>query len=138
MFATTETVKKLAKELHAGHKMKNGKNYYGHLIRVAEKAQELYAKSLSKAVWSNKAIVRKEQIIQAAYLHDVLEDRFETPLSLVYSYNIDPEVFDAVVLLTKDKETPYEEYLEKIKSNEIARFVKMADLEHNSKLSRLT
>jgi hypothetical protein len=39
--------------------------------------------------------------------------------------------------LTKGKDQNYQEYLEKVKSNNLARVVKLADLKHNSDLSRL-
>ena len=46
-------------------------------------------------------------------------------------------VTDALALLTHDPSVPYLEYVERLKSNPIARSVKLADLTHNSDLSRL-
>ena len=44
----------------------------------------------------------------------------------------------ALALLTHDKEaTPYEDYIQGIKSNPLARQVKLADLEHNMDTRRL-
>ena len=47
------------------------------------------------------------------------------------------QVLDALTLMTHDKRIPYMDYAEKIKGNKIARTVKLADLKHNSDLSRL-
>ena len=47
-------------------------------------------------------------------------------------------VIEAVEVLTKEKNISYTEYLEKVKKNELARVVKLADLKHNSDLSRLS
>lgn len=46
-------------------------------------------------------------------------------------------VVSAVQVLTKKKGQDYQLYLEFVKSNPIARRVKLADLKHNSDLSRL-
>ena len=47
------------------------------------------------------------------------------------------EVIEAISMMTHDKNVPYEEYVLKIKENSIARKVKLADLKHNSDLTRL-
>jgi len=46
-------------------------------------------------------------------------------------------VIDAVCVLTKNRNEDYFSYLEKVKHNPIARKVKLADLQHNSDLTRL-
>lgn len=47
------------------------------------------------------------------------------------------QVLITLALMTHDKRVPYMDYVEKIKCNKIARTVKLADLKHNSDLSRL-
>jgi len=47
------------------------------------------------------------------------------------------EAIDALALLTHDPEVPYMEYVSQIAKNPVARAVKIADLKHNSDLSRL-
>jgi hypothetical protein len=44
---------------------------------------------------------------------------------------------EAVKVLTKDKNIFYEEYIAKIKQNDLARAVKIEDLKHNMDLTRL-
>ena len=46
-------------------------------------------------------------------------------------------IIQALKLLTHDKSVPYMEYVMKIKSNPIAKKVKLADLRHNSDETRL-
>jgi hypothetical protein len=46
-------------------------------------------------------------------------------------------VLEALALLTHDEATPYLDYVRRLRSNPIARAVKLADLRHNSDLSRL-
>lgn len=48
-----------------------------------------------------------------------------------------PEVIEALKLLTHDESVPYLEYVRSLKPNPLARAVKLADLRHNSDLSRL-
>lgn len=71
-----------------------------------------------------------------AYLHDVLEDTEITANDLL-SAGIPHNVVEAVQVLTKEKYTPYFEYLCRVKENSLARTVKLADLKHNSDRSRL-
>ena len=47
------------------------------------------------------------------------------------------EIGDAVKVITKPGKLDYTKYIEQIKSNELARAVKIADLKHNMDLSRL-
>ena len=46
-------------------------------------------------------------------------------------------VGDAVKTITKSGELDYTKYIERIKANELARAVKIADLKHNMDLTRL-
>lgn len=72
----------------------------------------------------------------SAWLHDVVED---TPYTFedLEALGISGEVLDALHLLTHDPAVPYFEYVRRIKENPVARAVKLADLRHNSDLSRL-
>ena len=71
-----------------------------------------------------------------ALLHDVLEDSPYTAEELILA-GLPETVVTAVQVLTKKKGQDYQQYLELVKSNPIARCVKLADLKHNSDLSRL-
>lgn len=65
-----------------------------------------------------------------AWLHDVLEDCDHTEATLVAA-GIPQHLVEAVALLTKTGELPYEEYLEKVAQNPIATKVKIADMISN-------
>ena len=63
----------------------------------------------------------------------------DTPLTFadLRERGVAPEVIEALKLLTRDESVPYLEYVRSLKPNPLARAVKLADLRHNSDLSRL-
>ena len=71
-----------------------------------------------------------------ALLHDVVEDTKYT-LDDLSEMGFSKEVTEVLSLLTHDPETPYMEYVNRLSTNPTARAVKLADLRHNSDLSRL-
>lgn len=72
-----------------------------------------------------------------ALLHDVIEDTDYT-LSDLGNMGFPQEVLSVLELLTHDDAVPYMDYVKAIASNPIAKKVKIADLMHNSDLSRLS
>lgn len=107
----------IAKRAHAGQVDKAGVDYIQHPLYVASQ-------------------VKTEQEKAVALLHDVIEDSDVTADDLL-ALGLSNEVVTAVQILTKKKGQSYQEYLEEVKSNNLARVVKLADLKHNSDLSRL-
>ena len=107
----------IAERAHAGQVDKAGKPYIGHPAHVAVSVEGDKAKAV-------------------AWLHDVVED---TPMTFddLRAAGIDDEVLAALELLTHDKTVPYMEYVAAIRENDLARTVQLADLAHNSDLSRL-
>lgn len=71
-----------------------------------------------------------------ALLHDVVEDSSMT-IDDLRKYGFSEDVLNAVEVLTHDPDTPYFDYIEKVKTNPIAVIVKREDLKHNSDLTRL-
>ena len=71
-----------------------------------------------------------------ALLHDVVED---TPYTLadLARMGFSQKVLEALALMTHDPAMPYMDYVAKIKANPLARTVKLADLRHNSDITRL-
>ena len=80
--------------------------------------------------------MKDEYTTVCALLHDVVEDT-DYSLDDLRSMGYPDEVVDALALLTHDPEVPYMDYVKEIAKNPIARKVKMADLRHNSDLSRM-
>lgn len=71
-----------------------------------------------------------------AYLHDVVEDTDVTLLEL--SEQFPSVIIEAVAAITKRKAEAYDIYIDRVAQNEIARKVKLADMTHNSDISRIS
>lgn len=112
-----DTALTLALKAHAGQRDKAGAAYIKHPLRVMNQLQD-----------------EREQA--TALLHDVLEDSSLTSDDLRQA-GIPDEVIQAVELLTRDFGESYEQYLERVRANPIARAVKLADLNDNLRLERL-
>ncbi|MBO5660240.1 MAG: phosphohydrolase [Bacteroidaceae bacterium] len=116
----TQLTKKAMKLCFAAHKDqvdKSGMPYVFHPFHLAEQMTD-------------------ELTTVAALLHDVVEDTPYT-FSDLRDMGFPGEVLDALALLTHDDGTPYLDYVVRLKDNPIARAVKLADLRHNSDLTRL-
>ena len=107
----------IACKAHKGQKDKAGKMYIFHPLTVAK-----YTKG------------RKGKIV--ALLHDVVEDSSIT-IDDLKKYGFTDEITHAVDAITKRAGEAYYDYLQRVKSDEIARAVKISDLMHNSNLARL-
>ncbi len=112
-----EIAKRICKEAHAGQVDKGGKAYYLHPFAVADMCETVDQKI-------------------TAYLHDVLEDTSMTVTDLM-AQGITQKIIEALKALTHKPGENYFDYIERAKSNPIARAVKIKDLTHNSDLSRL-
>ena len=113
----TKKAMKLCFEAHKDQVDKSGLPYVFHPFHVAEQMQD-------------------EVTTTVALLHDVVEDTDYT-LKDLSEMGFPQTVTDALALLTHDKSISYSDYVSSIKSNPVARAVKIADLKHNSDLSRL-
>lgn len=77
-----------------------------------------------------------EETVAVALLHDVVEDTDYIIYDII-AMGFPKSVTDALALMTHDESVPYMGYVAKIKTNPIAKAVKLADLRHNSDISRL-
>lgn len=59
------------------------------------------------------------------------------PFEDIIAMGFPKPVTDALALMTHDMTVPYMDYVAKIKTNPIAKAVKLADLRHNSDTGRL-
>ena len=108
-----------ALDAHNGQVDKSGADYINHPLTVAAQVSD-----------DVSAII-------VALLHDTIEDTALTLDELRTKIPLTDAEADALSLLTHDETIPYFDYVAAIKSNELARRVKVADLRHNSDLSRI-
>ena len=71
-----------------------------------------------------------------ALLHDVVEDTDYT-LDDLRNMGFPERIIEALSYMTHDDAVPYLDYVARIKENPIATAVKLADLRHNSDITRL-
>ncbi len=77
-----------------------------------------------------------EKTTCTALLHDILEDT-ETTKEELHDFGFPDDIVEAICLMTHEDGVPYLDYVRRIRTNPIARAVKISDLMHNSDLSRL-
>lgn len=66
-----------------------------------------------------------------AYLHDIVEDGYATFEELQERFNLDGEQMVALDAITRRKDEKYFDYIGRVKQNEMAKTVKLADLQDN-------
>ena len=76
-----------------------------------------------------------ENTTAVALLHDVVEDT-DITLEDLRKSGFTEEIVEAVALMTHEDGVPYMDYVAVIKTNPIAKAVKLADLRHNSDMTR--
>lgn len=113
----TKKVMKIAYNAHLNQVDKSGMPYIFHPIYIAERMDD-------------------EESTIVALLHDTIEDSDLTICDLKME-GFSESVIKALECLTHDKNIQYEEYIQRIKDNPLAKKVKKVDLEHNSLLERL-
>ncbi len=114
----TKKALKIAFDVHKEQTDKTGLPYIYHPIHLAEQMKD-------------------EATICVALLHDSVEDG-DITFDFLRDSGFTEEIVAAIALLTHDKSVPYMEYVKRIGTNSIARAVKLADLLHNSDMTRLS
>ena len=113
----TKKALKISFNAHKNQVDKSGMPYVFHPFHLAEQMDDEYS-------------------VCVALLHDVVEDTDITVEELI-TKGFPKEVINAIELMTHSDSVPYLDYVKAIKNNPIACKVKLADLKHNSDLSRL-
>ena len=116
--AVYEKALTLAHKAHAGQKDKGGQDYISHPVTVSSFTEGPFVS------------------VVAALLHDVVED---TPYTLddLRKMGFPEEIVNCVDSLTRREDEKRSEYLARVARNTDAIYVKLADLRHNSDLSRI-
>lgn len=113
----TKKAMKISFEAHKNQVDKNGIPYIYHPIHLAEQMED-------------------ENTICVALLHDVVEDT-DITFEELQKIGFNDDIIVALKLMTHDERVPYMDYIREIRNNPIAAKVKLADLKHNSDLTRL-
>ena len=113
----TKKAMKIAYQAHRNQTDKSGIPYIFHVVHLAEQMDDQYT-------------------VCAALLHDVIEDTAVTYDDLRRE-GFPETVINAIAQMTRDDSVPYLKYIRRMKSNPVARKVKLADLKHNCDLSRM-
>jgi (p)ppGpp synthase/HD superfamily hydrolase len=114
--ATIEKALQIAAQAHAGQRDKEGHPYILHPLRVMHS-------------------VEGDEARIVAVLHDVIEDTSVTEADLRHE-GFSESVIAAVRCVTHSEDETYAEYVVRCRGNEVARRVKLADLEDNARLGR--
>ena len=109
---------RIAIRAHEGQKDKAGREYVMHPIRVAERCKDLRAKIV-------------------ALLHDTIEDTNVTP-GYLQSEGFPDEIITGVLSVTRREDESYEDFVCRAAGNAIGKEVKIADLEDNMDIRRLS
>ena len=115
--ATVEDAVSIAARAHRGQKDKAGAPYLLHPLRMMMRMDT-------------------EAAMMAAVLHDVVEDT-EWTLERLREAGFSEEVLEAVDCLTHREGESYQQFVERVRTNRIARQVKIADLEDNMNVRRM-
>ena len=113
----TKKAMKLCYAAHEGQLDKSGMPYVFHPFHLAEQMQD-------------------ESTTIVALLHDIIEDT-DCTIEMLSEMGFSKEITDAVALMTHADGVDYMDYVREIAKNPIAKAVKIADLKHNSDLTRL-
>jgi (p)ppGpp synthase/HD superfamily hydrolase len=109
----------LAADLFRHERDRAGRPYVLHLLHVMNAVQ-----------------VDGPDAMTVAVLHDVLEDTPTTAADLL-ARGFPPTIVDAVEAMTKRAGEPYDDYINRVRQNPLARVVKRADIRHNLDVLRL-
>jgi len=115
--ALTKKAMEICYRAHEGQLDKGGMPYVFHPLHVAEQMEDEYSTCV-------------------ALLHDTVEDG-GIELSELSEADFPEEIVKTVDALTRREDEPYMEYIERLNGNSLAVKVKLADLSHNSDMSRL-
>jgi len=113
----TRKAMKIAYDAHAGQADKTGIPYIYHPIHLAESMSD-------------------ENSVITALLHDVAEDTNITIDDLARE-GFHEDILTALTLLTHNPAEEYMDYISRLSTCPLARRVKLADLRHNSDVTRL-
>jgi (p)ppGpp synthase/HD superfamily hydrolase len=113
---------KIAATAFENDRDKGGVPYIMHLLYVMHKVKHL-----------------GETAMTCAILHDLIEDKYKEgyDFDFLRKEGFSEEVIQILILVTHLDMESYMTYIKRLSFNPIAKAIKLADLEHNTKVSRL-
>ena len=115
----TKKAMRLAFKAHEGQLDRANLPYVNHPLHIAEQMNDEY-------------------LTCVALLHDTVEDsKGLVTINRLKKLGFPDKVVEAVELLTHKDNVNYIDYIKNLSKNELARIVKIADLEHNMDMTRL-
>ena len=130
---------KIAKYAFKDKKDNGNSPYFLHCKKVAKKSVKkvnIILENNNIALITSKKENITKNIFIVGILHDLCEECPEWTIE-----NLKPlfneEIIEALILLNKNKNQDYFEYINNLKNNKYALIVKLSDLEHNMDVSRL-
>lgn len=115
---------RIARYAHEGQ-MYGNKGYFKHHILGVVRNVELYCRDNQIPVGTKKYSLLKI----SAYLHDAMEDSHIGEGFIREAFG--DEILEVVECLTRKDDETYFEYIQRVKENEYARVVKIADIKFN-------
>lgn len=113
----TKEALKFAFDKHKNQLDKSGLPYIFHPFHLAEQMDD-------------------EDSTIVALLHDIIEDT-DTSIEDIKRLGVSDSVIESLLLLTHNKDIDYFDYVKNLSNNSLAKKVKLADLKHNSDITRL-
>lgn len=117
----------------SGKTDKGGHSYSDHLYAVADKA-----KVIASIYGYDRNSLEVNKVYLIGLLHDILEDTECTEQELIDA-GCTKEIIDIIKVVTRKPEDKfYFDFIKRVSQNELATIVKLADLEHNMDITRLS
>ncbi len=116
--ATLERAIEIAVEAHRGQTDKAGQPYILHPLWLMQQFEDTEARII-------------------AVLHDAVEDS-DLSVAKLSSEGFDPKIVKAIDALTHRDDESYDDYINRVQTHPTALLVKLADLEHNMDVRRIS
>lgn len=125
----------LAEAMHTGQVDKSGRSYFQHVIETADNYVGRWREEGIRS-GSPDGETAFYHGMSAAWLHDVVEDTPVT-LEMLRTLEFPEETVTLVGLLTRTRDVSSDIYYQRIAGDSIARLIKAADMDSNTRPSRL-
>lgn len=102
--------------------------------KVKEPCEATHANNVAMntvEIFNKNGLLCKNEYFCVAILHDIVEDGYATFEELRERFDLDAEQMAALDAITRRQGEKYFDYIQRVKQNEMAKTVKLADLQDN-------